>query len=748
MFDSHLNSKIILLGGALLGGIALQPLSVAQENEVQERGVEAKSFRAVKVASAPVLDGKLDDEVWQQAERIIDFHQSRPGDHAEPSEETELYVVYTEDALYVAARMYDSNPELISAPTIRHGQGLPFDDRLVIILDPFNQGRAGYRFETNLNGVRHDSLYETPTAFRLDWNTIWETATSIDGKSWVAEVEIPFKSLPFDPRLDTWGFNFGRGIRRRNEEMSWVSLDRTYNPTIMGEMTGLEGMNQGLGLDIVPSFTGLRQRSFSPNASDNSLEPSLDAFYRLTPSLNAALTVNTDFSAAEVDNRQVNLTRFNLFFPEKRDFFLNDSDLFQFGDISRMAAGNNATGGAGRENARPYFSRKLGLAADGSPVDIEYGGRVSGRVGRFNIGTLAIRQGESENVAAADMLVTRISANVLEDSRVGFIYTNGDPTSNVDNSVMGADFMYVNNNLGAGRRLQSNVFFQQSDTPGLVGDDASYGFGLALPASEGLRTRVGYKVVEDNFNPAMGFVSRSNIEDITADFGYTHFFEDGLFQTAFAGIDMQRVNVIDGGLQSEVVAFRLLELESNTRDSIRLSYVSNKEVVRAPFRIYRDPSREVVIQPGSYDFDEQEFGISSGGQREFSGSFSYRTGDFYNGTRKNVNASFTWNQSRYFTATIRSDWNDIVLPQGSFITRLTSANSQIAFSPTLYWISLVQYDNLSEEIGINTRLQWIPKAGQEAFIVLNHNMQDWDRDNTFHSARSDLSVKFRYTFRF
>jgi hypothetical protein len=155
-----------------------------------------------------------------------------------------------------------------------------------------------------------------------------------------------------------------------------------------------------------------------------------------------------------------------------------------------------------------------------------------------------------------------------------------------------------------------------------------------------------------------------------------------------------------------------------------------------------------VIQPGSYEFDEQEFGISSGGQRKFSGSFSYRTGDFYNGTRKNVNASFTWNQSRYFTATIRSDWNDIVLPQGSFITRLTSANSQIAFSPTLYWISLIQYDNLSEEIGINTRLQWIPKAGQEAFIVLNHNMQDWDRDNSFHSARSDLSMKFRYTFRF
>lgn len=731
------------LVACLLGTIAC-----AQEAELGQRGVEAKRFRAVRVSSAPVLDGVIDDAVWQQAEKITDFHQSRPGDHAEPSEQTELYVVYTEDALYVAARMYDSDPELISAPTIRHGQGLPFDDRLVIILDPFNQGRAGYRFETNINGVRHDSLYETPTAFRLDWNTIWETATSVDGESWVAEVEIPFKSLPFDPSLDTWGFNFGRGIRRRNEEMAWVSLDRTYNPTIMGEMTGLEGMNQGLGLDVVPSFVGIRQRQFTPANVDESLEPSLDAFYRLTPSLNAALTVNTDFSAADVDNRQVNLTRFNLFFPERRDFFLNDSDLFQFGDISRMAAGNNATGGASRENARPYFSRKLGLAADGSPVDINYGGRISGRVGRFNIGTLAIRQGESENVAAADMLITRVSANVLEDSRVGFIYTNGDPTSNRDNSVVGADFLYVNNGLANGRRLQSNVFFQQSDTPGLVGEDSSYGFGLALPASEGLRSRVGYKVVEKNFNPAMGFVNRSNIEDFTADVGYTAFFDNSLIQTAFAGIDMQRVNVIDGGLQSEVVAFRLMELETRTREGVNLSYVTNKEVVRAPFTIYRDPARQVVIQPGAYEFNETEIGLRTGGQREFSGSVSYRSGDFYSGTRDNINASFTWNQSRYFTATLRSDWNDIVLPQGSFITRLSSVNTQVAFSPTLYWISLVQYDNLSEEIGINTRLQWVPKAGQEAFIVLNHNMQDLDRDNSFHSARSDLSVKFRYTFRF
>lgn len=730
-----------------LFSLALTSPLFAQET-VQENRVEAKSFRAVRVETAPVVDGVLDDAVWQQAEQVTDFHQTRPGDHADASEVTELYVVYTSDALYVAARMYDSEPDLIAAPTIRHGQGLPFDDRLVIILDPFNQGRAGYRFETNLNGVRHDSLYTTPTSFSLNWNTIWDTATSVDGNSWVAEVEIPFKSLSFDPNLDTWGFNFGRGIRRRNEEMAWVSLDRNYNPTIMGEMSGMEGMDQGIGLDIVPSFAAIRQRSFNPSGSDEDMNPSLDAFYRLTPSLNAALTVNTDFSAVEVDNRQVNLTRFSLFFPERRDFFNNDSDLFQFGNISGLSGGNSATSGASRENARPYFSRKLGLAADGSPVDINYGGRISGRVGRFNIGTLAIRQDEYTGVAASDLFITRVSANVLEDSRVGFIYTDGDPTSNLDNSVAGVDFQYINNQLPNGRRMAGTVFFQQSETPGLDGDDASWGVGLQYPSSSGFRTRFAYKVVEENFNPAMGFVNRSNIEDFTADAGYIHFFNSGPFQSILTGVDYQRIDVIDDGLQSEVVAFRIAELETNSRDSISLNHFSSKEVVRNTFAIFRQPGNEVYIQPGSYDFGETELSLNSAGQREFSGGITYRTGDFFNGERVNISGSFSWNQSRYFVASINYDWNDIELPQGNFTTRLSSVNTQVAFSPTLYWITLAQYDNISEEIGINTRLQWIPRAGQEGFIVLNYGLQDYDMDNRFQTASSDISVKFRYTFRF
>ncbi len=718
----------------------------AQEEIVDTTVV--KQFRVSRVETPPIIDGVLDDAVWQLAEKITDFHQIRPGNGVQPSEATELYVLYDDDAMYIGARMYDSEPDLIAAPTIRHGQGLPSDDRLVVILDPFNTGRAGYRFETNLNGVRHDALYQNINSFQLDWNTIWEAATSVDGNSWVAEIEIPFKSLPFDPEVETWGFNFGRGIRRRGEEMAWVSQNRTYNPSILGQATGLTGMDQGVGLDIVPSVAVNRQRGYQPSSSDTDYSPSLDAFYRLTPSLNAALTLNTDFSATEVDNRQVNLTRFNLFFPEKRDFFLKDSDLFQFGNIGGIAGGNNATSGGSRENARPYFSRKLGLSETGAPVDIDYGGRISGRIGRWNIGTLAIHQDEFAAVGASDLLVARMSANVLSDSTVGFIYTDGDPTSDVDNSVIGTDFQYVNNNFIGDRILQADGWYQQSDTPGLNGDDASFGFGVRLPASQGIRTRVGYKEVQSNFNPAMGFVNRSNIRDFTADIGYTYFFKEGVLQSAFAGIDAQRIEVIDGGLQSETIALRLLELQSDSNERFSLGYNVNKEVVQLPFTIYSDADRQVVIQPGSYEFDEQQFSVSTGGQRQFSGSFSYLSGDFYNGERTNLNGSLSWNQSRYFAMGLSYDWNDIELPQGDFITRLSTLSTQVAFSSTLYWINLLQYDNISEEIGINTRLQWIPRAGQEGFIVLNYNVQDKDRNNHFEAAYSDLSMKFRYTFRF
>ncbi|HUQ53977.1 MAG TPA: carbohydrate binding family 9 domain-containing protein [Gammaproteobacteria bacterium] len=718
----------------------------------------------VRTATPPVIDGKLDEAVWQTADVITDFHQIRPGDGSTPSEPTEVYLLYDDDAFYIGARMHDSEPQLIVAPTNRHNQGLGPDDRLVVIFDPFNTGRSGYRFETNPNGVRHDALYTTTNSFQGDWTVIWDTAATIDETGWVAEMAIPFKSLPFDPNTQDWGFNFGRGIRRRGEEMAWVSRNRTYNPSILGVATGLQGMNQGVGLDVVPSLAVGDQKTFvsgsGGDTTDSHTSPSLDVFYRFTPSLNGALTINTDFSATEVDARQVNLTRFNLFFPEKRDFFLADADLFQFGRISGNGSNdsNEATSQPSRENARPFFSRRIGLSASGTPVDIEYGGKLSGRVGRFSLGSLAISQdafgsaGQPGYVEAQDLFVGRVSANVLEESNVGIVVTDGNPQSNVDNSVVGADFHFLNSRIAGGRALEADAWYQQSETPGLVGDDAAFGIGVNMPNTAGLRGGFAVKEIERNFNPALGFISRADVRDMAFDVGYTKFFTGGKVQRLNAGVDWQRFDLLNGGgRQSDQVVFKLLELETPARDAMRLRYSTNEEIVAVPFNVYvdsSDPARNVTIGVGRYTFDEASIRLATGNQRVLSGNVTYLAGDFYNGERTNVSGQFSWKPSRHFILNLDYDWNDVTLPQGDFVTRLVGLSTQVMFSTNLAWITLMQYDNVSEVLGINTRLHWIPKAGQEGFIVLNHNLQDYDKDASFRSAAADVSVKFKYTFRF
>ena len=722
-----------------------------------------KTVRMVRTATPPVIDGKLDEAIWQTADVITDFHQIRPGDGATPSEPTEVYLLYDDDAFYIGARMHDSEPQLILAPTGRHGQGLGPDDRLVVILDPFNTGRSGYRFETNANGVRHDALYTNINSFQSDWTVIWDTAATIDETGWVAEMAIPFKSLPFDLSTSDWGFNFGRGIRRRGEEMAWVSRNRTYNPSILGLVTGMQGMDQGMGLDVVPSLAVGEQKAFvsgGEDPTDSSTNPSLDVFYRFTPSLNGALTINTDFSATEVDNRQVNLTRFNLFFPEKRDFFLTDADLFEFGRISGSGSNesNEATSRPSRENARPFFSRRIGLSALGTPVDIEYGGKLSGRVGRWSLGSLAISQdafgieGLPGYVEAQDLFVGRVSANVLEESNVGIVMTDGNPQANIDNNVVGADFRFLNSRIAGGRTLEADAWYQQSETPGLVDDDAAFGFGVNMPNTAGFRGGFSVKEIERNFNPALGFISRADVRDTAFDVGYTRFFEGDTLQRLNLGLDAQRFDLLDGGgLQSENIVFKLLELETHTRDAVRLRYITNEENVAEPFVVYfdsSDPAGSVTIPAGHYSFDEASIRLATGNQRALSGNITYLAGDFYDGRRTNVSGQFSWKPSRHFILNLDYDWNDVELPQGDFVTRLVGLSTQVVFSTNLAWITLAQYDNVSEVLGFNTRLHWIPKAGQEGFIVLNHNLQDFDKNASFRSAVADVSVKFKYTFRF
>ncbi len=710
---------------------------------------ETKSISAFKAEVAPVIDGHLDDSVWQKAPVIDDFHQIKPGDGVPPAEKTEVYLAYDKDYLYFAGTLHEKDPSQISANVMEYGEGFPNDDRITIVIDPFNTGKTGYRFETNPLGGRNDGLY-IGNSFSYDWQVIWEAESRITDYGWSFEMAIPFKSISFDEDIDTWGINFSRGIRRNDEEAVWVSRNRTFNPNIQGRVTGLEGMDQGVGLDIVPSVSVRQTREYDPNDSHVNLEPSLDVFYRITPSLNWSATFNTDFSATEVDDRQVNLTRFGLFFPEKRDFFLNDSDLFSFGNI--QSTDNQVHRGATQQNGRPFFSRRIGLGADGSPVDLDVGTKLSGRVGPWSIGTLAVRQAENGNVDASNLLVSRIQHDVLSESKVGFILTSGDPRSNLDNTLYGADFLYTNTRFSGDSTLEINTWVQKTETEGLSGDDMAYGVGFNIPNNEGLRGGLQFREIQENFRPALGFVNRANIRDFDANLRYKQFFgRNGLgewFQSLSTGIDVERIHEIDGGLQSAAYRGTLLDLVNHENDRFNFNVQRNREIVDTPFQLFRGASGGITIPAGDYTFDEYTVYVDTGGYRELAGSLQYTAGEFFDGDRVNISPSVTWQPSPKFNMTLKYDWNDITLPEGNFISRLFVADVTYNFFLGLTWKALVQYDNVSEVVGLNSRLIWNAIAGREAFFVVNHNWQDFDRDNDFETAGSELVLKLGYTFRF
>jgi hypothetical protein len=724
------DSLLRFVAACLLASAWGTPLGFAQEG-LGAGVVGPKNIRIQRVGEPPVIDGRLDEDVWLRAPVIDDFHQINPVEFAEPSEQTRVYLLYDRDALYIGARLFDAQPELINALILRQNQPIGSDDRFFVHIDSFSNRRSGYLFGVNPNGVRYDGVFENMTQRSFDWDGIWQAAASIDAEGWSVEIAIPFKTLSFDPANTTWRMNFARNIERKNESMAWESRNRNTDLSTMGEVRGISQIDQGMGLDVVPSISVRERKDFVGTASKSDTEPSLDVFYKITPSLNAALTVNTDFSGTEVDARQVNLTRFSLFFPERRDFFLQDVDIFQFGRLE--------------QDGRPFFSRTIGISATGEEVPIDYGGKISGRVGRFDIGALAVRQEAFGTVESTDALVARVAANVLEESSVGMILTDGDPASNLDNSVAGVDFRFLNSRLIGGRSVEGEAWIQQTDTEGLVGNDGAYGLGFRFPSSTGFNGGFNYVEFDENFNPAMGFVRRTGVRAYDFGVGDTLRPSGGPIRTIFSGIDGTHIEYLDNGdVQSALLRLNAINVDLNSQDSFSLAYNRAQEGLREPFQI----SAKYTIPPGFYEFDFVNLSVFTGNQRKLGMGMFVNDGEFYDGEQFSVGGFFGWRPSRHFRTNLNYQYNDINFGPTRFITRVIRLQLEAVFSSTLSWTNLIQYDNVSEVIGLNSRLHWIPQAGREAYLVLNHNVQDLDKDNKFHSIFKDLTLKYSYTFRF
>jgi len=721
-----LHCAVLLLATCAGGTVA------AQANEPASVSTQHKSvcLNRQQRDAAPVIDGVLDDAVWARATRIDDLHQFQPVDHGEPTEKSEFFVFYDEDFIYVGARLYDSNAAGIRARQLVQGGSLRFDDAIEFLLDPFETRRTGYSFQLNPNGIRMDGVYESPTEINRDWDGIWLAEARIDDAGWTAEVAIPFKTLNFNPDSSKWGFTVARTIARKTEEIAWSSYNRAINPGSAGFIDCISDIRQGRGLDIVPSVAAKQSNDFVAGSANSEFEPSLDAYFKITPSMTAALTLNTDFSATEVDDRQVNLTRFSLFLPEKRQFFNQDVDIFSFGGLE--------------ENGRPFFSRRIGLSDTGEPVDIIVGAKLSGRVGRWNVGVLDVLQEAHADVDQSNIFVGRASANILQESSVGLIYTNGNPTANLDNQLFGADFRFRNTSLIRDKTLQAYLWYQQSKTEGITQDDEAYGWRVESPNSEEWSAELGQWVIENNFNPAVGFVNRSDIKGTKAELAYTFTPNGRWLRYITLKSIFENIDNTDGDLESRELVLEPISVESQFGDEFEIRLKQIDEVLVEEFEI----SPDVIIDAGEYTFDRVQFDLATALERRFALGVDIDIGEFYDGDLFKIGGDINWRPGKHLFLQFGYEYNDVDLPAGSFVTRLFRARMDIAFTANWSWLNVVQYDNVTDSAGFNSRLRFNPRAGQDLYVVLNRQFDVDPLNRNLTSTTSEFVAKFSYTFRF
>ncbi len=690
-----------------------------------------KSMAAHRAQEPPVLDGRLDDPVWQQASFVEDLHVVVSDEYGAPAERSRIYVAFDDDNLYFAARFWDSRPETIVAKVLNKKDVSFGEDGFTVTLDPFNQGRTGYAFDVNPNGMRSEAIHTDTDRQNWDWEGIWYAAARQDAEGWTAESVIPLKTLSFDPSSDAWGVNFTRWHGTDSEQFGWVSYNRSQDLSRTGIVTGLAGLQQGHGIDVIPGLRTGATRDHVTDQQDEFLEPSLDAFWKITPSLTAALTLNPDFSGTTADTRQVNLTRFDLFFPEQRAFFLQDSDIFEFG---RLEA----------ESGIPFFSRRIGLDDDGEALTLDAGAKLAGRAGPLSVGILGVRQDAAAGPDSVDLFVGRMALNVLEESSLGVIVTSGNPDAGVDNTLAGVDFRYLNTRLGDDRSIEATAWYQKTDTEGLSGDDSGYGFSFEVPNSEGWKGEIGYKVLEANYFPALGFATRTDFAATFGELGYTWRPGDSWIRSIETEIGAEFVEPIDGTDRSQEIVLRPFEVQNQFADSLTLEYILVEEEFVEPFEI----SEGIVIPGGDYRFEHTCLTLYTGEQRVLATQSTVCDGGFYEGNIFVFETKTTWRPSKHLKVILGGEYNDVDLPEGDFITRLATLNLDVAFNTAWSWENFVQYDNVSDTIGLNSILRWIPLAGREAVLAVNTLREDFDRDGRFRSFSSDLTLKMSYTFRF
>lgn len=723
-----------------VGALALTAVALHGQEEVRPSSI------VVRVTTPPRIDGRLDDAVWQSAHPIGELTQIEPHEGGPPSEASDIRLLYDDDQLYIGVRCYDREPGLLVNTTRTRDALLEVDDRVELVIDTFHDRRNAFFFQINCGGSKGDALVtDNGKNFNKPWDGIWDGVARIDDQGWAAEFALPFKTLNFAPGETTWGFNISRFIGRKREEARWSGARRDFSLFQIyhaGELRGLEGMRQGIGLDVVPFFVShWRNERSGDEGGDETLvgEPGLDAFYKILPSLTLSLTVNTDFAETEVDQRRVNLTRFPLFFPERRDFFLQDAGQFAFGD--------------GDTALLPFFSRRIGLA-EGQEIPILAGAKVTGRADDYNVGLLDVQTDDADLDTASgsveldgrNLFAGRVSRNVGEQSTIGAIATAGNPDGDQDNRVYGLDASFRTSEFRGDKNLNATVFWLTSETDDSPTEDLSSGedqaYGATLRSPNDLWSwSLGFLEIQEDFRAKLGFVPRDDIRRYSGELGYRPRPEwSGVRQLEF-GLFGEVFTDTGGELETWTAIAQPLGVEWESGEDVELSVQRVHDELFEDFEI----DEGVVIPVGEYDYTRLSLDFESAQQRDLSVAVGLEGGEFFDGDRTDASIGLVWHPGPLFNGEVSYERNDVSLDDGSFDRNLALVRANFSFSPELSWNNLVQWDDESDTIGVNSLLRWIPVPHQEVFLVLNETLES---EGSTTPLFQELSFKVTYALRF
>ncbi|MCE1199639.1 MAG: carbohydrate binding family 9 domain-containing protein [Marinilabiliales bacterium] len=682
----------------------------------------------------PVIDGRLTDEAWLQAASIDQLVQREPNPGQPVSEKTIFKICHDANYLYVGVICYD-DPKRITAKEMARDVSLANDDRIQVILDTYLDHRNGYWFQIGPRGSIGDAtISENGAVFNKQWDGLWAGKARILSDRWEAEMAIPFKTIGFDKNNPNWGIKFIRHIKKKMEMAYWPTANVNsfkFQVSDAGLLTGIEHITQGIGLDISPYVVGgLDTQKGKSNQYVGKVGG--DIVYQITPGLKSSLTLNTDFAETEVDDRQINLTRFDLLFPEKRDFFLDGAALFSFG----IQGDDSNTYG---KNIIPFFSRRLGLDNKGLPIPIHVAAKLTGMIHKWNIGFLHVRDGHE--TGDQDFSVARISRSIGRESAFGVIGTYGNAVSAAENFVGGTDLKLATSKFHGNKNVSLVLFGLKSHTKGLDGQDMSWGGNFSYP-NDFLSFNLGHYEIGKNFVAGMGFVPRTGIRD-----SYGNLMigprpkMKGILQV-LAGGGFNHIMNVEDILESRQVNVTPLKIRFKSGEEFSYNLSDNYEYLAKPFNIYSS----YIIPIGVYDYRRSTLSFLSAGSRNLSGDVTYAWGDFYNGYRKDVNAGINYKVAVPFFIGARYKQNEIGLPTGSFTARIYSVNANVLFSPDITWYNYLQYDNNSKVIGIQSRFQWIFKPGN--VIILAWTTRLTKPLERYEMEDSALRFKIKYNIRF